>query len=200
MAHYSQQAVMPHPAMPLGPQIGLHAEATRAAWRQLGWSSLGFLGGLVLTLVGLVTGIIAIIGLILTVGCLIAIPMAIARIMDPTRHGSLQDLGASAIDRQVALSVLDSEVSHPSTWRLPVKDGTLYIGGRALVYVGPSAVEAAHAWSLAGFWVKPARGGKMLLCFQTNTTGRVTEIEVNPLEIQPTMHALSMVYRHARFA
>ena len=180
--------------------IGLHAEATRAAWRQLGWSTLGFLGGLVLTLVGLVTGIIAVIGLILTVGCLIAIPMSIARIIDPTRAGSLQDLGPTSTDRQVVLSNLDVEISHPSTWRLPVKDGTLFIGGRALVYVGPSAVEAAPAWSLRGFWTKPARGGKVLLCFQTNTTGRVTEIEVQPFEVPQTMHALSLVYRHAAFA
>jgi hypothetical protein len=194
MAPYPQSAVMP-----LASPIGLHAEATRAAWRQLGWSTLGFLGGLVLTLVGLVTGIIAIIGLILTVGCLVAIPMAIARIIDPTRAGSLIDLGPSMTDRQVALSNLDAEVSHPSTWRLPAKDGTLYIGGRALVYVGPSAVEAAPAWMLTGFWTKPARGGKIMLCFQTQT-GRVTEIEVQPIEVQQTMHALSLVYRHARFA
>jgi hypothetical protein len=191
----------PYPSMPMPMPhpIGLHAEATRAAWRQLGWSALGFLGGLVLTLVGLVTGIIAIIGLILTVGCLIAIPMAIARILDPTRAGSLVDLGATMTDRQVALSNLDVEISHPSTWRLPLKDGTLYIAGRALVYVGPSAVEAAPAWMLRGFWTKPARGGKVLLCFQT-ATGRATEIEAQPFEIPQTIHALSLVYRHAQFA
>lgn len=188
-----------YPSLPVPQPLGLYAEATRAAWRQLGWSTLGFLGGLVLTLVGLVTGIIAIIGLILTVGCMIAIPMAIARIIDPTRAGSLVDLGPTTTDRQVALSTLDAEISHPSTWRLPVKDGTLYIGGRALVYVGPSAVEAAPAWTLRGFWTKPARGGKVLLCMQT-ATGRVTEIEAQPIEIPQTMHALSLVYRHARFA
>lgn len=190
-AHYS--------SAPMAQPIGLHAEATRAAWRQLGWSTLGFFGGLALTLVGLVTGIIAVIGLILTVGCLIAIPMAIARVLDPTREGSLVDLGATMTERQVALSNLDAEVSHPSTWRLPAKNGTLYVAGRALVYVGPSAVEAAPAWTLRAFWTKPARGGKLLLCFQT-ATARVTEIEVQPFEIQQTMHALSLVYRHAQFA
>jgi hypothetical protein len=191
--------VAQHPSLPLPHPLGLHAEASRAAWRQLGWSTLGFLGGLVLTLVGLVTGIIAIIGLILTVGCLIAIPMSIARILDPTRAGSLVDLAPSSTERQIALSSLDVEISHPSTWRLPLKDGTLYIGGRALVYVGPSAVEAAPAWAIRGFWTKPARGGKVHLCFQTST-GRVTEIDAQPIEIPQTMHALSLVYRHARFA
>src|SRR5690242_7248097 len=107
-------APYPMPTMPLATPAGLHAEATRAAWRQLGWSTLGFLGGLVLTLVGLVTGIIAVIGLILTIGCLIAIPMAIARIIDPTRGGSLQDLGPTSTERQVALSTFDVEISHPS--------------------------------------------------------------------------------------
>lgn len=98
-------------------------EATRAAWRQLGWSTLGFIGGLVLTVVGLVTGIIAVIGLILTVGCLIAIPIAIARVIDPTRAGSLRDLGATMTDRNVALATIDAEISHPSTWRLPLHEG-----------------------------------------------------------------------------
>lgn len=186
-------------SMPLPLPLGLHSEATRAAWRQLGWSTLGFLGGLVLTLVGIVTGIIAVIGLILTVGCLVAIPIAIARIIDPTRAGSLKDLAATAGERQIALSSLDVEISHPSTWRLPVKDGMLYIAGRALVYVGPSAVEAAPAWALRGFWTKPARGGNVHLCIQT-ATGRVTEIDAQPIEAAQTMHALSLVYRHARFA
>jgi predicted lipid-binding transport protein (Tim44 family) len=196
-AHYSSMSSMP--SMPTPAPIGLYAEATRAAWRQLGWSTLGFVGGIVLTLVGLVTGIIAVIGLILTVGCLVAIPMSIARILDPTREGSLVDLGATTTDRQIALANLDAEITHPSTWRLPAKDGTLYIAGRALVYVGPSAVEAAPAWTLRGFWTKPARGGKVLLCFQT-ATGRVTEVEVQPFEVPQTLHALSLVYRHAQFA
>jgi hypothetical protein len=187
-----QSFAMPQP-------IGLHAEATRAAWRQLGLSTLAFLGGIVLVVVGFVTGILAVIGLILTIGGLVVIPMAIARIIDPTRAGSLKDLGATMTDRQVALSALDAEICHPSTWRLSVKDGTLYIAGRALVYVGASAVEAAPAWTLRGFWTKPVRGGNVNLCFQT-TMGRVTEIELQPFEIAQTMHALSLVYRHAAFA
>jgi hypothetical protein len=185
--------------MPVAQPIGLYAQATRAAWKQLGWSTLGLIGGVLLTVVGIVTGIIAVIGLILTLGCLISIPLTIARIIDPTRAGSLRDLGATTTERQIALTSLDAEICHPSTWRLSAKDGALYIAGRALVYVGPSAVEAAPAWTLSGFWTKLGRGGKQYLCFQTNT-GRVTEIELQPFEIPQTMHALSLVYRHARFA
>ena len=187
-------------SMPVSaPPIGLHAEATRAAWRQLGLATLAFFGGIVLVVVGFVTGILAVIGLVLTIGGLIVIPMSIARIIDPTRAGSLKDLGPTMTDRQVALTHLEAEIAHPSTWRLPVTDGTLFIAGRALVYVGKSAVEAAHAWNLRGFWTKPARGGKVILCFQTSNA-RISEIELQPFEIPQTMHALSLVYRHARFA
>src|SRR5688500_7631191 len=161
-------------AMPVSQPIGLHAEATRAAWRQLGLSTLAFFAGIFLVVVGFVTGILAVIGLVLTIGGLIVLPMAIARIIDPTRAGSLKDLGSTMTDRQVALTHLEGEIAHPSTWRLSVNDGTLFIAGRALVYVGKSAVEAAHAWNLRGFWTKPARGGKVILCFQT-ANARITE-------------------------
>jgi hypothetical protein len=172
------------------------------AWRLLGISCLGLVGGALLVVVGLVTGFLAIIGLILfVVGC-IGVPMAIVRLINPMGHESISRLGRTPPERQYMLGVVESELSMPETWHArTTQGGEVFLTSHWLVFFDSTNMTIAHRNDVLWLWqaVKKKRwSSSQCIRMHTRYTTSPAEFEMGPMDYW-LLPALTQAFPHALF-
>jgi hypothetical protein len=132
----------PYPASRAPDLAGIaRSNAWRAFWLALG----GIIFGAFVTVIGLATGFVAIIGIILFLGALVFLPFACIGLFDPTRTGGLAHLGRNANERRARLRYIEAELVNPATWVLRTSSGgTMYISAGWLVVYGSGHLDVAH--------------------------------------------------------
>jgi len=151
------------PARGYAPPVGIDlvAKANSLAWKRLFGAIGGLLLSVVITVLGAVTGVIAFIGIILFLICLVAIPIFIWNLFDPTLGGSTGRLGPNKLARERALREISPSLTSPDTWRVQLKGGMIYLTGAHFVYIGGWGMDVVRSEDMVWFWNKTVTRGRI---------------------------------------
>jgi hypothetical protein len=163
------------------------------AWRLLGMSLLGVFFGAALVVFGLVTGFLAIIGLVLfVIGC-IGVVGGFIRVLNPTGHAAITRLGRTPPERMQTLAGIEHELSRPETWRArTMAGGELFLSPTWLVFFDSTTTMIAHRNDVLWLWqaIKKKRwSSSQCVRVHTRWTTSPEEIEIGPMDhwVMPTL-------------
>ncbi len=204
---------MMHPSRPFPPyqptSPNLLGISTREAWKLVGAGIAALPLGALVTMLGgfFIFGLI--VGPILIIGGLIAIPVGVLQLIDPTRQSSISPLGRTTIERHAALRAVEYELAHPSTWRAALGDTTLFLSERWMVFAGASKLTIIHRADALWFYrldrYRKRFGFKTnertALCILTrrDSAGSPREIPMLPHQTDWLIAAMKPAFPHAYF-
>jgi hypothetical protein len=190
----------PHSAQRARGHHALNAAATSQAWKNVGIAAGGFVLSLLILAIGAATGILLLIGIPLFLIALIALPITIWRLFDPTKYGTLASLGRTSEERRYHIDYADADISQPYAWTMRCGGGTLFMTPHFLVYKG-SSLEIVRAEDVVWWWEKNVTSGRILrstkpyVCVKTRQSHKF-EMEVYGSDGH-VMAALARAYPHA---
>lgn len=172
----------------------LLAISTSQAWKTVGLGLAAIPFGILVTAVGgaLIVGFI--LGPLLIIGGLIAIPMGLLQAIDPTRHRCIKPLGRTSPERIQTLRMVEQDLSHPSTLHVRMSEGnTLSVSPFWAVVHGKELV-IVHRDDLLWVYTKVTRRKRFgittsktfSLCLKTRRSGK-QEIPIAELEAPQLM-------------
>lgn len=171
----------------------LLAISTTQAWKTVGAGIAAIPLGILVTAVGgaLIVGFI--LGPLLILGGLIAIPMGLFQVADPTRHRCIKPLGRTSPERIQALRHIEQDLSHPSSLHVRMSEGNTLSVSPYWVVVHGKELVIVHRNDVLWVYTKVTRRKRFgittsktfALCLRTRRSGKeelpITEPEAPQL-------------------
>lgn len=166
--------------------LDIYDRAARAASRQLAFTIVGSIVGIGLVLGGVVHG-----GGIggIALGLFILIPFTALRMMDPTRWGSLSELGDTAEERKRFLFALRDRLADPGTPVITTKYGHLHLLSDVLVFADTADVEVVRTRDIVRFSEGETREKERTIRIET-TSGRTIDVPMERKDLAAALRRL----------
>ena len=190
------------PAPPTTPR--LLAISTSQAWGTIGAGVAAIPLGIVVTAVGGALIIGFILGPLLILAGLIAIPMGFVQLLDPTTHKAIKPLGRTTPERTQAVRAIEQDLAQPSNLHVRMAEGdTLTVTPHWVVVHGKGLV-VTHRDDLLWIYTKITSRNRFgittsrrfALCMKTRRTGK-EEVAISELEAPQLMWTLQQAAPHA---
>lgn len=140
-------------AAPVAPPR-LLALSTTQAWKTVGAGIAAIPVGILVTAVfgALIVGII--LGPLLIIGGLIAIPVGFLQVLDPTRHSAIKQLGRTTPERRQQVAAVEQDLLRPENLHVRMSEGNVLTVTPHWIVVHGKDLAISHRNDLLWFYTK----------------------------------------------
>lgn len=135
-----------------GATINLLAHAKSQSWRGFFYCWIALGGSIVVTIIGVFTLFMWVIGALGILASIILMPITLYAALVPTSAFDISELGDDKDARLHWVYVIEQELAHPQTFSIPGKDGTVYLTANWFVYIGKGELTLAPRAQVHSIW------------------------------------------------